>query len=118
MTLYFYTIISKICFTCVSHFVLYMRFSEKPATFKNDVREPSNIDGFYLFKALCKKILGRTDYIAQDHSLIAKGDVMTMNNVSRAIPPDLILSNQVITALQTQSIKPQCEFVVSILVYK
>lgn len=80
-----------------------------------DNRKSSNIDGFYLFKALCKKILGRTDYIAQDHSLIAKGDVVTMNNVSRAISPDLVLSNQIITALQTsQSIRPQCEFVVSL----
>ena len=79
-----------------------------------DNRKSSSIDGFYLFKALCKKILGRTDYIAQDHSLIAKGDVVTMNNVSRAISPDLVLSNQIITALQSsQSIKPQCEFVVS-----
>ena len=86
---------------------------EKPLLSEQDNQKSTNIDGFYLFKALCKKILGRTDYIAQDHSLIAKGDVMTMNNISRAISPDLILSNQIITALKTsQSIKPQCEFVV------
>merc|ERR1712136_207663 len=35
-----------------------------------------------------------------------------MNNISRATSPDLLLSNQIITALKTsQSIKPQCEFV-------
>ena len=97
---------------CLEHLYL---FVEKPLLSEQDNHKSNNIDGFYLFKALCKKILGRTDYIAQDHSLIAKGDVMTMNNVSRAISPDLILSNQIVTALKTsQSIKPQCEFVVII----
>ena len=76
-------------------------------------QQRKNIDGFYLFKALCKKILGRTDYIAQDQSLFAKGDVTSINNISRASLPDFLISSQIVTALKAQSIKPQCEFVVS-----
>ena len=86
-----------------------------PSPTEHDSRNRKTIEGFYLFKALCKKILGTTDLISQDHSVIAKGDVMAINNVSRAITPDLLISSQIITSLKSQSIRPQCEFVVSII---
>ena len=88
-------------------------YAEKAPPTEKDGRKRETIEGFYLFKALCKKILGRTDFISQDHSVIAKGDVIAINNVSRAIPPDLLISSQIVTALKSRSIKPQCEFVVS-----
>ena len=93
-----------------------MLIIEKPLESEKDTGQKQKLEEIYLFKALCKKILGQTDFVSNGQSSIADGVISELSNITKVIPPDWreFSSRRRVSTLNTQSIKPQCEFVVSL----
>ena len=93
-----------------------MLIIEKPLESEKDTGQKQKLEEIYLFKALCKKILGQTDLVSNGQSSIADGVISELSNITKVIPPDWreFSSRRRVSTLNTQSIKPQCEFVVSL----
>ena len=93
-----------------------MLIIEKPLESEKDTGQKQKLEEIYLFKALCKKILGQTDLVSNGQSSIADGVISELSNITKVIPPDWreFSSRRRVATLNTQSIKPQCEFVVSL----
>ena len=95
----------------MKHSTILLQIGNPPQMQKK--RRQHTIEGFFLFKALCKKIMESTNVVAQDHSLIAGSGNLLLNNGSRAFPPNWVVSGNIVTAQETLAIRPKCEFVVS-----